>query len=69
MNIGLDNLGNGGNGAAKTEERFAGKLGYRSRSNRDGGPHPVSPLSGTPMNGGGPMSGGPLSGSPFDGGD
>jgi hypothetical protein len=69
MTIGPENLGNGGNGgngAAKTEERFAGQLGYRPRGNRDGGPMPVSPLSGTPMNGGS-HSNGPL-GGPFSGG-
>ena len=45
MTIGPDNLSNSGNGAAKTEDRFAGQLGYRPRSSRDGGPLSGSPLS------------------------
>jgi len=47
MTTGSDNLGNG---AAKTEDRFAGQLGYRPRNSREG----VLP--------GGSQSGGPLSG-------
>lgn len=42
MTIGPDNLGNG---AAKTEDRFAGHLGYRPRGNRDNGPLPGGSLA------------------------
>jgi hypothetical protein len=66
MTTGPENLGNG---AAKTEDRFAGPLGYRPRGNRDGGPL-SGPLSGAPLSGGplssAPLSGGSLSG-PLDG--
>ncbi|GAA1029348.1 hypothetical protein GCM10009557_17540 [Virgisporangium ochraceum] len=61
MTTGPDNLGNG---AAKTEDRFAGQLGYRPRGSRDGGSLPAGrPTNGPhdgPLNGslGGPISGG-----------
>jgi hypothetical protein len=52
MTIGSENFGNG---AAKTEDRFAGQVGgYRPRSLRDGGPSPLSAESGdelSPRNG------------------
>ena len=57
MTTGPDNLGNG---VAKTEDRFAGQLGYRPRGTRDGGSLPA----GHPTNG--PHDGsfdGPLNGS------
>jgi hypothetical protein len=53
MTTGPDNLGNG---AAKTEDRFAGQLGYRPRGSRDGGSLPA----GRPPNG---PTDGPLNGS------
>jgi hypothetical protein len=59
MTTGPDNLGNG---AAKTEDRFAGQLGYRPRGTRDGGSLPAGrPANGThdgPLNGslGSPIS-------------
>ena len=65
-----------GNGAAKTEDRFAGQLGYRPRGNRDGGSLPASAradgarsgaLNGGPR-GGSPLNGSPLNGSPLTGG-
>jgi hypothetical protein len=57
MTTGPDNLGNG---AAKTEDRFAGQLGYRPRGNRDGGSLPADrPANGRSDN---PLSG-PLNGS------
>jgi hypothetical protein len=63
MTTGSDNLGNG---AAKTEDRFAGQLGYRPRGNRDGGSsagsHNDGSLNGGPLNGG-PRGSGPLNGS------
>jgi hypothetical protein len=77
MTTGSDDLGNG---AAKTEDRFAGQLGYRPRGNRDGGSLPASTrtdgprggsLNGGPLNGGplsGPLSNSPLNGSPLSGG-
>jgi hypothetical protein len=50
MTTGPDNLGNG---AAKTEDRFAGQLGYRPRTTRDSGSlPPASPLGGGPLGGG-----------------
>lgn len=78
MTNGSDDLGNG---AAKTEDRFAGQLGYRPRGNRDGGSLPVgsradntrsgqingSPLGGGPLNGSPLSLGNPLSGGPLDG--
>lgn len=62
MTTGPDNLGNG---AAKTEDRFAGQLGYRPRGNRDGslpatnGSHEgqLNGSLGSPL--GGSLSGGP----------
>lgn len=46
MTIGPDNPGNG---AAKTEDRFAGQLGYRPRGNRDNPALPASPLNGSAL--------------------
>jgi hypothetical protein len=67
MTNGPENLGNG---AAKTEDRFAGQLGYRPRANRDGGSLPAGPLNGSPLGGtplsGGPLGSGPLGTSPLD---
>jgi hypothetical protein len=64
MTTGSDDLGNG---AAKTEDRFAGQLGYRPRGNRDGGSLPVgSRAENSSRSGqlnGGPLNGGPLGGS------
>jgi hypothetical protein len=68
MTTGSDDLGNG---AAKTEDRFAGQLGYRPRGNRDGGSLPASTHADGPRGGprgGGPLNGGPLNGSPLTGG-
>jgi hypothetical protein len=63
MTTGSDNLGNG---VAKTEDRFAGQLGYRPRGNRDGGSSAGSHADGSradaPLNGG-PRGSGPLNGS------
>jgi hypothetical protein len=72
MTTGPDNLGNG---AAKTEDRFAGQLGYRPRGNRDGGsltagprsslndgPRGVTALSGSANPLVGPLDGGLLDG-------
>ena len=60
MTTGPDNLGNG---AAKTEDRFAGPLGYRPRATRDGGSLPsAGPLGAGPL-GNGPLVGGPRSGN------
>ena len=64
MTTGPDNLGNG---AAKTEDRFAGQLGYRPRGNRDGGSLPASNRADGPR-GVGPLNGGPRGGSPLNGG-
>jgi hypothetical protein len=63
MTTGSDDLGNG---AAKTEDRFAGQLGYRPRGNRDGGSLPASTRTDGPR-GSGPLNGGSLSGSPLGG--
>ena len=63
MTTGSDDLGNG---AAKTEDRFTGQLGYRPRGNRDGGSLPGR----ADGSGGGPLNGGPLNGlnvSPLNG--
>ena len=59
MTTGSDDLGNG---AAKTEDRFAGQLGYRPRGNRDGGSLPASTRTDGPR-GSGPFNEGPLNGS------
>jgi hypothetical protein len=59
MTTGSDDLGNG---AAKTEDRFAGQLGYRPRGNRDGGSLPAGTRTDGPR-GSGPLNGGPLNGS------
>lgn len=59
MTTGSDDLGNG---TAKTEDRFAGQLGYRPRGNRDGGSLPAGTRSDGPR-GSGPLNGGPLNGS------
>jgi hypothetical protein len=68
MTTGSDDLGNG---AAKTEDRFAGQLGYRPRGNRDGGSLPASNHAdgsrGGGLRGGSPLNGGPLNGSPLNG--
>jgi hypothetical protein len=63
MTTGSDDLGNG---AAKTEDRFAGQLGYRPRGNRDGGSLPASARTDGPR-GSGPLNGGPLNGTPLGG--
>jgi hypothetical protein len=68
MTTGSDDLGNG---AAKTEDRFAGQLGYRPRGNRDGGSLPASTHADGPRGGprgGGSLNGSPLNGSPLTGG-
>ena len=78
MTTGPDNLGNG---VAKTEDRFAGQLGYRPRGALDGGSLPAGrPTNGATRNGStlngsslsnpldpGPLDPGPLS-RPLDGG-
>jgi hypothetical protein len=64
MSTGSDNLGNG---AAKTEDRFAGQLGYRPRGNRDGGSLPASTRADGPLNGG-PQNAGPSNGGSLNGG-
>ena len=56
MTTGSDDLGDG---AAKTEDRFAGQLGYRPRGNRDGGSLPASTRTDGSRDG--PLNGGPLS--------
>jgi hypothetical protein len=48
MTTGPDNLGNG---AATTEDRFAGQLGYRPRGNRDGGSLPAGRSTNGPHDG------------------
>jgi hypothetical protein len=63
MTTGSDDLGNG---AAKTEDRFAGQLGYRPRGDRDGGSLPAGTRTDGPR-GSGPLGGGPLNGSPLGG--
>lgn len=70
MTTGPDNLGNG---AAKTEDRFAGQLGYRPRGNRDGRSLPAGrsangPHDG-PLNGslGSPITSGSRNGSALNG--
>jgi hypothetical protein len=69
MTTGPDNLGNG---AAKTEDRFAGQLGYRPRDIRDGGSLPAGrppngphdgPLNGSLSSLREPLGNGPLGGS------
>ena len=52
MTTGSDDLGNG---AAKTEDRFAGQLGYRPRTSRDNG----TPLADGPTDELGPRNGVP----------
>lgn len=76
MTTGPDNLGNG---AAKTEDRFAGQLGYRPRGSRDGGSLPAGrPTNGshdgqltgslgTPLTGGTRNNGSPRIGSALNG--
>jgi hypothetical protein len=72
MTTGPDNLGNG---VAKTEDRFAGQLGYRPRGALDGGSLPAGrPTNGATRNGStlngsslsNPLDPGPL-GRPLDG--
>ena len=54
-----------GNGAAKTEDRFAGQLGTEPRDNHDGGSLPTGTRADGPR--GGPRGGGPLNGGPRGG--
>jgi hypothetical protein len=67
MTTGSDDLGNG---AAKTEDRFAGQLGYRPRDTHDGGSLPAGTRADGPRGGprgGGSLNGGPRGGNPLNG--